>query len=130
MDAVRFLHPEGLFQGQFAHVASVQGGTMIFVSGQVAFDEQGQVAGTTFAAQTEKVFDNLERALAAAGATLAHIVKMNIFVRDLSDERLRTFRQIRAARLGEHKPASTLVGTPALVHDDLLLEIDVVALLP
>lgn len=130
MTTIHFLQPEGLFRGNFSHVAKVQGGTTIYVSGQVAFDEEGKVAGSTFAEQTEKVFDNLERALAGAGARLANIVKMNIYLRDLTCEKVRIFREIRAARLGEHKPASTLVATPALVHEDLMLEIEVVAVLP
>jgi len=130
MSTTRFLQPDGLFRGNFSHVATVQGGTTIYVSGQVAFDEEGKVAGSTFAEQTEKVFDNLELALAGAGAGLEHIVKMNIYLRDLTSEKVRVFRQIRAARLGGHKPASTLVATPALVHEDLMLEIEVVAVLP
>jgi len=130
MTTTHFLQPEGLFRGNFSHVAKVQGGTTIYVSGQVAFDEEGKVAGSTFAEQTEKVFDNLERALAGAGARLANIVKMNIYLRDLTGEKVRIFREIPAARLGEHKPASTLVATSALVHEDLMLEIEVVAVLP
>jgi enamine deaminase RidA (YjgF/YER057c/UK114 family) len=55
---------------------------------------------------------------------------MNIYLRDLTSEKVRVFRQIRAARLGGHMPASTLVATPALVHEDLMLEIEVVAVLP
>jgi enamine deaminase RidA (YjgF/YER057c/UK114 family) len=70
---------------------------------------------------------NLELALAAAGAEPRHVVKMNIYVRDLTSSRLKTFREIRARHFGEHRPASTLVGTPALVHEDLMLEVEAVA---
>ena len=112
----QFTNPAGLSQGNYSHVATVTGGRLVFVSGQVAFDEQGHV-----------VFHNLKVALAASGATLEHVVKMNIYMRDLTASRLQAFRAVRARHLGQHLPASTLVATPALVHEDLMLEIEVVA---
>ena len=63
----------------------------------------------------------------AAGAELRHVVKMNTYVRDLTSSRVKAFREIRGRHFGEHKPASTLVGTPALVHEDLMIEVEVVA---
>jgi enamine deaminase RidA (YjgF/YER057c/UK114 family) len=79
------------------------------------------------AEQAEQVFHNLKVALAASGATLEHVVKMNIYMRDLTASRLQAFRAVRARHLGQHLPASTLVATPALVHEDLMLEVEVVA---
>lgn len=124
---VAYLNPEGLFRGTFSHVAVVTGGRTIHVSGQVALDVQGRVVGATFEEQAECVMQNLELALAAAGAEPRHVVKMNIYVRDLTSSRLKTFREIRARHFGDHRPASTLVGTPALVHEDLMLEVEAVA---
>jgi enamine deaminase RidA (YjgF/YER057c/UK114 family) len=124
---VEYLNPEGLSQGTFSHVAVVTGGRTIHVSGQVAMDEQGRVVGTTFEEQVEHVLQNLRIALAAAGAELRHVVKMNIYVRDLTGTRLKAFREIRGRHFGAHRPASTLVGTPALVHEDLMVEVEVVA---
>jgi enamine deaminase RidA (YjgF/YER057c/UK114 family) len=124
----QFVNPTGLFAGTFSHVAIVSGGRTVHISGQVAFDETGRVVGSTFAEQAQQVFSNLRIALAAAGAEFRHIVKMNIYVRDLTAARLKTFREIRQQHLGAHQPASTLVGTPALVHEDLMLEIEVVAI--
>lgn len=124
---VQFLNPTGLSTGSYSHVAVVTGGRTLHVSGQVAFDEQGRVVGTTFEQQAEQVFANLSRALAGAGAELRHVVKMNVYVRDLTSARVKAFREIRGRHLGEHRPASTLVGTTALVHEDLMLEVEVVA---
>jgi enamine deaminase RidA (YjgF/YER057c/UK114 family) len=125
--ATQFTNPAGMSQGNYSHVATVTGGRLVFVSGQVAFDEQGHVVGQTMAEQAEQVFHNLKVALAAAGATLEHVVKMNIYMRDLTSSRLQAFRAVRAKHLGQHLPASTLVATPALVHEDLMLEVEVVA---
>ena len=125
--ATQFANPAGLSRGNHAHVATVTRGRLVFVSGQVAFDERGNVVGRTMAEQTEQVFHNLKVALAASGATLEHVVKMNIYMRDLTASRLQDYREVRARHLGGHLPASTLVATPALVHEDLMLEIEVVA---
>jgi enamine deaminase RidA (YjgF/YER057c/UK114 family) len=125
--SVEFLNPAGLSRGSYSHTAVVTGGRTVYVSGQVAFDEAGRVVGTTFAEQAERVLENLRIALAAGGAQYAHIVKMNVYVRDLTAEKLRCFREIRTRRFGAHQPASTLVATPALVHEDLMLEVEAVA---
>ncbi len=124
---VEFLNPETLSKGSYSHVAVVTGGRTIHVSGQVAMDAQGRVVGTTFEDQVECVLRNLEVALAAAGANLQHVVKMNTYVRDLTSSRVKAFREIRGRHFGDHRPASTLVGTTALVHEDLMIEVEVVA---
>ena len=125
--AVEFINPSELSQGTYSHVAAVNGGRTLYVSGQVAMDAAGQVVGSTFADQAEKVFKNLRIALAAGGAQWQHIVKMNVYVRDLTSTKVKTLRAIRQRHFGTHQPASTLVATPALVHEDLMLEIEVIA---
>jgi enamine deaminase RidA (YjgF/YER057c/UK114 family) len=126
---VEYLNPEGLSKGTYSHVAVVTGGRTIHVSGQVAMDEQGRVVGTTFEAQAARVLENLEIALAAAGAEPRHVVKMNTYVVGLTPARVKAFREVRGRHFGDHRPASTLVGTTALVHEDLLIEVEVVAVL-
>lgn len=124
---VEYLNPEGLSKGTYSHVAVVTGGRTIHVSGQVAMDAEGRVVGTTFEEQAERVLQNLVTALAAAGAELRHVVKMNTYVVGLTPARVKSFREIRGRHFGDHRPASTLVGTTALVHEDLLIEVEVVA---
>ena len=125
---VEFINPAELSQGTYSHVAAVSGGArMLYVSGQVAMDAAGQVVGKTFAEQAEQVLRNLGIALAAGGAQFHHIVKMNVYVRDLTGEKVKALRAIRQRHFGAHQPASTLVGTTALVHEDLMLEIEAIA---
>lgn len=125
--AAQFVNPPGLPKGSYSHVAVVQGGRTVYVAGQVAVDETGKVVGRTFAEQAEKVFDNLAIALAAGGAEFRHIVKLNTYVRDLTASKVVELREIRSRRFAGHLPASTLVATPALVHEDMMLEIEAVA---
>jgi len=124
---VQFINPPGLARGSYSHTAVVTGGRTIHVSGQVSVDEAGKVVGASFAEQAERVFDNLAIALAAGGAEFRHVVKLNTYVRDLTAAKVALLREVRARRFAGHLPASTLVGTPALVHEDMMLEVEAVA---
>jgi len=127
---VEFINPAELVQGTYSHVAAVSGSARtLYVSGQVAMDAGGRIVGSSFAEQAEQVFHNLGLALAAGGAQFHHVVKMNVYVRDLTGEKVKTLRAIRQRHFGSHQPASTLVGTTALVHEALMLEIECVAVL-
>ena len=111
----------------YTHVVEVPAGEkIIYIAGQVAFDQSRQVVGVgDMAAQTEQVFRNLQAALAAAGATFADVVKMTTYVTDMGQAPV--IRAIRARYFGETLPASTLVGVTALAHPDLMVEIEVIA---
>jgi enamine deaminase RidA (YjgF/YER057c/UK114 family) len=125
---IEFINPSELSQGAYSHVAAVSGATRtLYISGQVAMDATGKVVGSSFAEQCEQVLRNLGIALAAGGAQYHHIVKMNVYVRDLTSDKVKTLRAIRQRHFGAHQPASTLVGTTALVHEDLMLEIEAIA---
>ncbi len=111
----------------FVHV--VRAGRLVFVSGCVATDEHGRtVGGRDVIAQARQVHENLKRCLAAAGATFADVCKVTVFLRDVRDrEQVNTVRQ---EYFGVNRPASTLVEISRLVRDDLLIEIECVAVLP
>lgn len=125
--SVEFINPPGLSKGTYSHTAVVTGGKMIFISGQVATNVAGQIVGTTFAEQAKQVFENLRLALQAGGADFNNIVKMNTYIRDLTSARVKALREIRGQYFGGHQPASTLVATPGLVHEDMMLEVEVIA---
>ena len=120
---------EGTFTGPlaFANGVQVEGGKLLFISGQLAFDENMQIIGKNdMRAQTRQVLENIKKALNTAGATFKDIVRVQVFVTDLSD-----FRAIHDVRLQyfdpDHMPASTLVQVAGLAHADALIEIDAVA---
>jgi reactive intermediate/imine deaminase len=112
----------------YTHVVEASGGRTVYVSGQVAFDKDGAIVGAgDMKAQAEQVFQNLQHALASAGATFKDVVKMNTYTTDMSQ--VQSIRDVRARYLGETAPASTLVQVVRLARPELLLEIEVVAVL-
>src|SRR5215469_2035255 len=67
----------------YTHVVQSISGRTVYVSGQIAFDKDGKVVGAgDFRTQAIHVFENLKSALAAAGATYEHVVKVTTFVTD------------------------------------------------
>jgi enamine deaminase RidA (YjgF/YER057c/UK114 family) len=113
----------------YSHVAVVTTGKQIHVSGQVALNTAGELVGKgDLAAQTEQVFVNLGHALASAGATIADVFKIVIYVVALAPDKVAAVRAVRNKHLGGGPfPASTMVGVTALVHPDLLVEIEAIA---
>lgn len=113
----------------YSHLVEVTGGRTIYIAGQVAFDQSGNLVGPgDFAAQTTQVFENLTLALAAAGATFDNVVKVNTYVTDMSQ--IQQLREIRARYYGKNNPASTLVQITRLAHEALMIEIEAIAVVP
>jgi enamine deaminase RidA (YjgF/YER057c/UK114 family) len=107
----------------------VQGGTIVFISGQVAVDAQGQVVGKgDIEAQAVQVFENLKLALEAAGGTFQDVLKFTIFIKNLTPEARKAVMGVRSRYISPtNPPAATMVGIDRLVEDDLLVEIEAVA---
>ncbi len=72
----QFIQPQDLYNpGTYTHVVAAQGGKLVFISGQVAVDAQGQPVGAgDLRAQAQQVYANLQTALAAIGATFDDVV--------------------------------------------------------
>ncbi len=103
------------------------GGRTVRVSGQTAPDASGAAKGN-LRLQTEQVYEQIGKMLAKAGANFSDIVKMNIYIVNYKPEDLPVIREVRAKYLNQKQPpASTLVGVQALFHPDILIEIDVEA---
>jgi enamine deaminase RidA (YjgF/YER057c/UK114 family) len=128
-----YLNPKELNQPKFyTHAVAAEGARkLVYVSGQVSWDAAGAVVGKgDMRAQSEQVFGNVTAALKAAGAGWGDIVKMNGYMVGMNAERVTAYREVRQRFLKEGAlPASTLVGVEALVHPDLLLEVEVIAAL-
>ena len=113
----------------YTHIVEVTGpNRTIYVSGQIAYDKDGKVVGAgDMKAQAEQVFKNLEAALTAAGAKFSDVVKMNSYITDMS--KVQAVRDVRAKYFTDATPASTFVEVKGLVRPELLLEIEVVAVI-
>ena len=124
---VEYMNPPTLSSPTgYTHVVQVHGGRTVYIAGQVAFDKSSNLIGKgDFAAQATQVFENLKLALAAAGATFDHLVKVTTFVTDLSQ--IQVLREIRAKYYGKNAPASTLVQITQLANPAFMIEIEAIA---
>src|SRR5262249_33453024 len=111
---VRRINPPTLYPTtNYAHVVSTSGGRTIYVSGLVPLDKEGKRVGPDdFPAQTRQVFENVKAALAAAGATMDDVVKIDLYVLDASQ--IAKFREVRSQYFKD-PPASTGVEVRALI---------------
>ena len=113
----------------YTHAVKTGTGQTIYISGQIAFDREGNVVGPAdFRAQTIRVFENLKAALAAAGATFDNVVKVTTFVTDMKHAPI--LREIRIGYFGKNPPAGTLVQVSGLVVPELMIEIEAIAVVP
>ncbi len=96
----------------------------------MALDQTGQLVGKgDLRAQTVQVFENIKAALVAAGLSMEHIIKCNIYLVDISQ--IATVREVRNQYFNmKQPPASTALEVSRLVHPDWLIEIEVVAYQP
>ncbi|MQA00793.1 MAG: RidA family protein [Dehalococcoidia bacterium] len=110
----------------YSHVVEATGSRLIFISGQVAADATGAIAGEgDLAAQATKVFENLSACLAAAGASFADVTKITTFVVNYQPEHRAVIAEARERHLpADEPPASTLVGVQALARPEFLIEIE------
>lgn len=111
----------------YSNIATTEG-RLAFVSGQISEDEHGNLIGAgDFAAQTARVFRNLQGILTHLGATPSDIVKINYYVVGITPERLGIVRAARDSMINlDPKPASTLVGVASLFKPEALIEVEMV----
>jgi reactive intermediate/imine deaminase len=110
----------------YAHAVRADG-PLLFVSGVVPVDEQGDLAGgDDVVEQARAVFRNLEAVLAAGGASFADVVKVTVFLTDVDDRP--KINPVRQEVFGAARPASTLVEVSRLAIDGAKIEVEAVAL--
>jgi 2-iminobutanoate/2-iminopropanoate deaminase len=113
--------------GDYSQGWSVTGSRLIFLSGQVSVDKDGNFVGIgDIAKQTETVLENLQKVLQDAGASLKDVIKINIYVTEMVEFQKKT-REIRRKYFPNNFPASTLVEVKSLARPELMVEIEAVA---
>src|ERR1700753_2963252 len=99
---------EGLAAPLSNYTDAVRFGDILFVSGLTAHDGEGKlVGGTDAAAQTRQILANLKLVLDAAGATMADVLKVTVFLTDITDRA--AINPVRQEFFGAARPASTLI---------------------
>lgn len=102
--------------------------TLVFASGQVALDKDGNLVGKGDAyAQAMKLLENMKLVLNEAGATFDNVVQIKVYLKDMRD--FEAIHKARAHYFLKEPPSSTLVQVSQLVHPDMLVEMDAIAVL-
>jgi 2-iminobutanoate/2-iminopropanoate deaminase len=103
----------------------IKAGGLVFTAGQIPLDPATmQIAGATIQEQTDRVMQNLQAILVAAGASLAAVVKTTVYLTDMGE--FAAMNEVYARWFGDHKPARSTVQVSRLPKD-VKVEIDAVA---
>lgn len=122
--------PENLCKplGIYSHAVKIEANQLLFISGITSRDKDGNVVGKgDIKFQTRQILENMKIVLEHASATFDHIVKVTVFVTDMSH--FREIHEVRAEYFKSDYPASTLVQVSRLASEDHLIEIDAIAVL-
>jgi enamine deaminase RidA (YjgF/YER057c/UK114 family) len=128
-----FINPESLGRprGYANGVLAPTGGRLLFIAGQIAWDERQQIVSADFVAQFDRALANVLTVVTAAGGTPEQIARLVIYVTDKRAYLAHT-REVGErwrARMSTHYPAMALVEVKSLLADDALVEIEGVAIL-
>ena len=120
--------PSGYSNGLLADA----GGKLLFISGQIAWNEKRQIVSDDFVEQFDRALANVMTVVGAAQAKPEHIVRLIIYVTDKLEyrERTREVGERYRKHLGKHFPAMVLVQVAGLLDDAAKVEIEGMALIP
>ena len=128
--SVELINPKGLYEPPvYTQLAVGRGSRLVFVSGQVGYDAEGNLVSDDVVEQAEQAFRNVRTAVEALGGSVLDIAKLTTFVVGHRPELAQPLLEARAAALGDHKPASTFLGIEKLIRPELLVEVEAVAVL-
>lgn len=126
-------NPPTLFnsvQYGFSQIVVGQGSKHVHISGQVAWDANGQIVGKgDLRTQTFQSLENLSTAMQTIGGTLSDIVSLRIYIAQSELERTTPVKEGLLHFFPQNPPASTWIGVPGLANTDFLIEIEAFALL-
>jgi enamine deaminase RidA (YjgF/YER057c/UK114 family) len=116
----------------FSHAVAATGGRLVFLAGQTALDQAGQIIGETVAAQFEQALANLLTALRAAGGAPGQLASLTVYAVDLDDYRAHgpELGAIWRRLAGRDYPAMAAVGVTRLWDPAALVEIQGYAVVP
>ena len=132
--AFTFINPESLGapSGYANGLLADAGGRLLFIAGQIAWDEKRKIVSEDFVDQFDKALENVVTVVKAAGGQPAHIARLLIYVTDKIEyrERTREVGERYRKHMGKHFPAMALVQVRGLVDDAAKVEIEGIAVLP
>ena len=115
------------WEKKYGYSRAVRVGDTVHVAGTTASDEQGQVHGVGDPyEQARYTFEKIERALNEAGASLSDVVRVRMYVTDISHAE--EFGKVHGEFFREIRPVSTMVEISRLIDDEHLIEIEIDAI--
>lgn len=113
---------------RYSHAIITEGGKLLFIAGQTASDQNGNVVGKgDIKAQTRQVFANLKTVLEEAGGTMDDLVMTTTYI--LDREYREGYNEVRQGLYKGDPATSTLVIVKGLAHPDYLIEISGIAVI-
>ncbi len=125
-----YVEPDGVGApaGHYSH-GIVASGRILFVAGQTALDENGELVGAgDAAAQTRQVLTNLQRVIESAGGRMADVARTTVYLTRLEDRG--PVAGVRKEFFPSPPPANTLLVVSSLADPGFLVEIDAIVPLP
>jgi enamine deaminase RidA (YjgF/YER057c/UK114 family) len=130
---LRLINPQSLGspRGYSNGILVDKPGQLLFIAGQIAWDENQKLVSRDFVEQFDRALANVIEVVAAAGGSANQIVRLVIYVTDIREYRARTREvgECYRARMGKHFPAMVLVEVKSLLEDGALVEIEAIAVL-
>ena len=118
--------PEAKPVANYKMATRLEGGRLLYVSGQVAWDTNGNIVGKDdVRAQARQTFENLRGVLRAEGGDLSSLMKVTTYITRIED--FPAVAQARSEVFQGELPASTLIVAKSLFHPDFLIEVEGVA---
>ena len=124
----RLATPKGYVHGMLAPA----GGRLLFIAGQVAWDQHEQIVSADFVEQFGQCLDNVLAVVEAAGGAPEHVMRMTIYVTDktMYTAQTRAIGAVYRQRMARHFPTMSLVEVADLLEEGALVEIEATAVLP
>jgi enamine deaminase RidA (YjgF/YER057c/UK114 family) len=128
-----FINPESLGapRGYSNGVLANSGGRLLFVAGQVGWDQQQKIVSSDCVDQFDQALANVLAVVSAAGGGPQHVARLVIYVTDKNEyrSRMREIGERYRAQMGRHFPAMVLVEVKSLLEDEAKIEIEAIAVL-
>jgi enamine deaminase RidA (YjgF/YER057c/UK114 family) len=131
--AFTFINPESLGApvGYSNGVLTDAGGRLLFIAGQIAWDENQQIASQDFVEQFDRALGNVIAVVEQAGGNPDNIARLVVYVTNKIEyqERLSGVGQRYRKHMGKHFPAMVLVEVKSLLDDSAKVEIEATAVI-
>lgn len=120
--------PSGYANGVLAEA----GGRLLFIAGQIAWDQSHNIVSADLVEQFDRALGNVIAVVIEAGGKPEQLARLVIYVTDKSEykKRMKEIGECYRTRMGKHFPAMVLVEVSGLLEDNARIEIEGVAVLP